>query len=71
MMRLDHGEGAVMGERMRDKRNPVSGGFAIGLGALLGGLWGVHSGQAILGLGGGLAIGIAISLLVWLADRQR
>ena len=56
---------------MQEKKNPVSGGFAIGLGALLGGLWGVYSGQAILGLAGGMGIGAAIALLVWLVDRQR
>lgn len=60
-----------MSGHMKDTRNPVSGGFAIGLGALIGGLWGVHSGQAILGLGGGIAIGAAIALIVWLIDRQR
>jgi predicted MFS family arabinose efflux permease len=56
---------------MKNSRNPVSGGFAIGLGALIGGLWGVHSGRAILGLGGGIAIGAAIALIVWLVDRRR
>jgi hypothetical protein len=56
---------------MKDPRNPVSGGFAIGLGALIGGLWGVNHGQAILGLGGGIGIGVAISVIVWLVDRQR
>lgn len=56
---------------MKDTRNPVSGGFAIGLGALIGGLWGVYAGQAILGLGSGIAIGVAIALIVWLVDRQR
>ena len=60
-----------MSGAMKDARNPVSGGFAIGLGALIGGLWGVNHGQAILGLGGGIAIGAAISLIVWLVDRQR
>lgn len=60
-----------MGRRMKDAKNPVSGGFAIGLGALLGGLWGVHSGQAILGLGGGIGIGVAIALVVWIVDRRR
>ena len=56
---------------MRDRRNPVSGGFAIGLGALAGGLWGVNHGQAIYGLAGGIAIGAAIAVLVWLVDRAR
>ncbi len=56
---------------MKDKRNPVSGGFAIGVGALLGGLWGVHSGQAVVGLAGGIAIGALVALLVWLVDRSR
>jgi predicted MFS family arabinose efflux permease len=56
---------------MKETRNPLSGGFAIGLGALLGGLWGVRSGQAIVGLAGGIAIGVAIAVLVWLVDRHR
>lgn len=60
-----------MGRTMKDTKNPVSGGFAIGLGALLGGLWGVHSGQAIVGLAGGIAIGSAVAVLVWLVDRRR
>lgn len=56
---------------MNKTRNPVSGGFAIGLGALVGGFWGVANGQAILGLAGGFGIGAAIALLVWLVDRRR
>jgi predicted MFS family arabinose efflux permease len=68
---LDHKNCGAMSRRMKDSKNPVSGGFAIGLGALIGGLWGVHSGQPFLGLGGGIGIGVAIALLVWLVDRQR
>ncbi|UVO54331.1 hypothetical protein [Sphingomonas sp. SUN039] len=56
---------------MKEPRNPVSGGFAVGLGALVGGLWGVSHGQAILGLAGGIAAGAAIAVLVWLVDRAR
>jgi hypothetical protein len=56
---------------MNNTRNPVSGGFAIGLGALAGGLWGVNHGQAILGLASGIGIGAAIALIVWLVDRSR
>lgn len=56
---------------MKDSKNPVSGGFAIGLGALIGGLWGVRSGQPILGLAGGIGVGAVIALLVWLVDRRR
>ncbi len=56
---------------MKQTRNPVSGGFAIGLGALVGGFWGVANGQAILGLASGFGIGAAIALLVWLIDRRR
>lgn len=70
-LRLDGDAGAVMGEGMKDTRNPVSGGFAIGLGALLGGLWGVSNGQAIVGLAGGIGIGVVIAVLVWLVDRRR
>jgi len=61
----------AMSDAMKDKRNPVSGGFALGMGALIGGLWGVHYGQPVLGLGGGIALGGAITLIVWLVDRQR
>jgi hypothetical protein len=68
---LDHKNCGAMSRHMKDSKNPVSGGFAIGLGALIGGLWGVHSGQPFLGLGGGLGIGVVIALLVWLVDRQR
>ncbi len=56
---------------MRERHNPVSGGFAIGLGALAGGFWGVNHGQAIYGLACGIGIGAAIALLVWLVDRAR
>lgn len=56
---------------MQDRRNPVSGGFAIGLGAMIGGFWGVSQGQAILGLAGGIGIGVAVSVIIWLVDRQR
>ena len=63
--------GLPLGAAMKDTRNPVSGGFAIGLGALIGGLWGVNQGQAIWGLGGGITIGVIIALVVWLIDRRR
>jgi hypothetical protein len=68
---LDHDAAPAMSDAMKDKRNPVSGGFALGMGALIGGLWGVHYGQPVLGLGGGIAFGGAITLIVWLVDRQR
>ncbi len=55
---------------MRNKRNPVSGGFAIGLSAMIGGFWGVANSQAILGLAGGIGIGVAIAVVVWLVDRR-
>jgi hypothetical protein len=55
---------------VRDKRNPVSGGFAIGVGILVGGLWGVNQGQAILGLALGIGVGSVIALGVWLFDRR-
>lgn len=60
-----------MSNVMKNTRNPVSGGFAIGLGALAGGFWGVTNGQAIYGLACGIGIGAAIALLVWLVDRAR
>lgn len=56
---------------MKNTRNTVSGGFPIGLGALVGGFWGVANGQAILGLAGGIGLGAAIALLIWLIDRRR
>lgn len=55
---------------MRDRRNPVSGGFFVGLGMLIGGLWGVNQSQAILGLAVGIGVGSAIALVVWLIDRR-
>ena len=56
---------------MKNTRNTVSGGFPIGLGVLIGGFWGVANGQAILGLVGGIGIGVAVALLIWLIVRRR
>ena len=56
---------------MRDRRNPLSGGFAIGVGAMVGGFWGVANSQAILGLASGIGIGVAVALVVWVVDRRR
>lgn len=51
-------------------RSPVAGGFAIALGATVGGFYGITRGQPSAGLIIGTAIGAAIAVMVWLLDRR-
>jgi energy-converting hydrogenase Eha subunit B len=53
------------------KRNAVSGGFFIMLGAVGGAVGGMLLGAPIEGLLGGTAIGVVAAVLIWLLDRRR
>ena len=52
-------------------RTPVSGGFLLALSLVVGVAIGAAKGQPTAGFFAGLAIGIALVVLVWLADRMR
>ena len=49
--------------------SPVAGGFPIAIGALIGTAVGVALRQPTIGFLGGLGLGCAIALVVWLRDR--
>ena len=51
--------------------NPKSGGFFLMAAILVGFGWGVAGGDVMKGVLIGTAVGIAIVLLVWLADLRR
>ena len=53
------------------RKSPMAGGFAIGLGATAGGLYGITQGQASAGLVIGAAIGAVVAVVVWVVDRRR
>jgi len=52
-------------------RKPMSGGFLLALSLILGVVLGAWRGQPSLGFIGGLGVGLALLLLVWLIDRRR
>ncbi len=53
------------------KSSPRSGGAFLALSVLAGAGIGIALGQPTMGLIGGFAIGILISLLIWLTDVKR
>lgn len=53
------------------RRNSLSGGFFIMLGALAGAAIGMVSGALLPGAVAGTLIGVAAALIVWLIDRRR
>lgn len=53
------------------KRNDRAGGIFLMVGILGGFIWGIATGQAMLGALAGTALGIAAALLLWLLDRRR
>lgn len=52
-------------------RTPMAGGFLLAISLIVGVLVGASQGQASIGFVAGLAIGLALLGLVWLADRMR
>lgn len=52
------------------RKSPVAGGFAIALGATVGGFYGITRGQPSLGLVLGAGAGIVVAVLIWLLDRR-
>ncbi|MAC10930.1 MAG: hypothetical protein CMN74_01595 [Sphingorhabdus sp.] len=52
-------------------KNPVAGGFFIAAGLLIGAIIGIFRGQSSLYMIGGLLIGGAIALAIWLVDRSK
>lgn len=49
-------------------RSPAAGGFPIAMGAILGTVGGLVAGQPTIGFLCGLAIGVALALLIWWRD---
>ena len=54
-----------------DKRNPMAGGFIMAVTVMTGFFIGAARGQMSAGFVGGLAVGGAIALGIWLVDRRR
>ncbi len=52
-------------------KTPRAGGALIAIAILVGAVVGIAYRQASLGVVAGLAVGIALALLIWLADKRR
>lgn len=50
---------------------PVAGGFFLIVPIVIGFLWGVPTGRSMQGALIGLGIGLALAVAVWLIDRRR
>lgn len=50
--------------------SPAAGGFPIAVGAIGGTIVGLVMRQPTIGFLGGLALGIAIAIVIWLRDRR-
>ncbi len=55
---------------MADKSNGRGGGVLIALGAMIGPVIGLYTGQPSIGLLAGVAIGAALAAVIWLRDRR-
>ncbi len=53
------------------KQNPKAGGFLWMVSIFVGTGWGVAAGNPMKGILIGTAVGAALAILVWLADRVR
>ena len=53
------------------RTTPMAGGFILAFALIVGVVIGIAKGQASLGFIGGLGVGIAGLVLVWLIDRRR
>lgn len=53
------------------RRNAQAGGIFLMVGILGGSAWGVATGQSMLGVLVGTALGVAAAVLLWLLDRRR
>ena len=53
------------------RRNARAVGIFLMVGILAGFAWGVTSGEPMLGILSGTALGIAAAVLLWLVDRRR
>lgn len=56
---------------MANKRTPAAGGIFLFLGPVIGALYGIGRGEPIWWMLVGFAIGVALAILIWLADRFR
>ena len=52
-------------------RTPMAGGFILAIALIAGVIIGMARGEASMGFVGGLAVGLAGLLIVWLVDRRR
>ncbi|MBN8812453.1 MULTISPECIES: hypothetical protein [Sphingomonas] len=52
-------------------KTPMAGGFLLALSLIVGVFAGIARGEASFGFLIGLGVGIALLILVWLADRMR
>lgn len=57
--------------RRMQKRTPAAGGIFLFLGPVVGALYGIGRGEPILWMLYGFGAGLAIAILIWLADRRK
>ncbi|WP_448663657.1 hypothetical protein ACG3SL_02985 [Sphingomonas sp. CJ20] len=52
-------------------RTPMAGGFLLATSLMVGSVVGALRGEASMGFIGGLAVGLALAIGVWLLDRRK
>ena len=63
--------GKAAGMANPPSRAPLAGGSLLAFSLIAGTIFGASRGQASLGFVGGLAVGVALLVAVWLIDRAR
>ncbi len=58
-------------DQRMERRNPIAGGFVLIVPIILGFGWGLAVGQPAAWVLVGLAVGVALALIVWAIDRSR
>lgn len=56
---------------MQKRRTPAAGGIFLFLGPIVGTLYGIGRGEPILWMIYGFGAGVALAVVIWLADKRR
>ncbi len=56
---------------MQNRRTPAAGGIFLFLGPVIGTLYGIGRGEPILWMLYGFGAGVALAILIWLADKRK